>query len=216
MAVISGSFSSLELEKYGEGLLTEKPRVLSVLSSILERSVQKNEKLVRASKMKDVVTMFHASEAPALSITKYIERIFKYSSCSNSCFVVAYIYMERFLQRTGTCLTSLNVHRLLITSILVAAKFMDVDCYSNGYYAKVGGVSIGEMNNLEMTFLLSLDFKLHVTTEMFEKYCQQLEDVGGHQTGHFRKVQTLKDDWTIIEATLTRHSRSKQTVLVKY
>ncbi|KAM5561274.1 cyclin-P3-1 [Rosa sericea] len=189
MVVLSETFSSLGLEESAAGH-SGKPRVLSVLSSILEGSVRKNERLVRQSKIKDVITMFHASEVPALSIRKYIERIFKYSSCSNSCFVVAYIYIERFLQRTGTCLTSLNVHRLLITSILIAAKFMDDDCYSNGYYAKVGGVSTAEMNNLEMAFLLSLDFKLYVTTEMFGKYCQQLEDVGRYRRhGHFLRLR---------------------------
>lgn len=124
MVVISETFSTLGWEESAAGP-SGKPRVLSVLSSILERSIQKNEKLVRASKMKDVITMFHGSEVPALSIRKYIERIFKYSNCSNSCFVVAYIYIDRFLQRTGICLTSLNVHRLLITSILVAAKYME-------------------------------------------------------------------------------------------
>lgn len=104
---------------------TRTPRVLSVVSSVFERSIRKNEKLIKGSKMKDVITMFHASEVPALSIRRYIERIFKYSRCSPSCFVVAYIYIERFLQRRGICLTSLNIHRLLITSIMVAAKFMD-------------------------------------------------------------------------------------------
>ncbi|VVA12707.1 PREDICTED: cyclin-P3-1 [Prunus dulcis] len=161
---------------------TRTPRVLSVVSSVFERSIRKNEKLIRRSKMKDVITMFHASEVPALSIRRYIERIFKYSSCSPSCFVVAYIYIERFLQRTGICLTSLNIHRLLITSIMVAAKFMDDECYSNAYHAKIGGVSLSELNKLEIEFLLSLDFKLHVTINTFGKYCRQLEDgVGENQ-----------------------------------
>lgn len=101
------------------------PRVLSLLSRVLERSIQKNEEEI--SKMKDtvVVTIFHGSRAPSLSIKKYLERIFKYSSCSPSCFVLAYIYMDQYLQRMKFCITSLNVHRLLITSVMVATKFID-------------------------------------------------------------------------------------------
>jgi len=100
------------------------PRVLSLLSSLLERSVQKNENLLEATQIKDV-TIFHGLRAPTLSIRQYIDRIFKYSGCSPSCFVVAHIYVDRFIQSTEVHLTSLNVHRLLITSLMLAAKFID-------------------------------------------------------------------------------------------
>lgn len=47
--------------------------------------------------------------------------------------------------------------------------------YNNAYYARVGGVSTSEMNKLEMKFLFSLDFRLHVTVETFGKYCSILK-----------------------------------------
>ncbi|KAI3970037.1 hypothetical protein MKW92_007349 [Papaver armeniacum] len=151
------------------------PRVLSLLSSFLERSVQKNEKLLESMNQKDMVTVFHGLRAPTLSIRQYIDRIFKYSNCSPSCFVVAYIYMDRFLQNGDLLLTSLNVHRILITSVMVAAKFIDDAFFNNAYYAKVGGVSTAEINRLEMKFLFSLDFRLQVTVGTFERYCVQLD-----------------------------------------
>ncbi|KAK9291959.1 hypothetical protein L1049_019911 [Liquidambar formosana] len=52
--------------------------------------------------------------------------------------------------------------------------------YNNAYYAKVGGVSTAEMNSLELKFLLSLEFRLHVTPEMFSEYCLEKEG-GGKQ-----------------------------------
>ncbi|XP_057963702.1 cyclin-U3-1 isoform X2 [Malania oleifera] len=151
------------------------PRVLSLLSSILERSVQKNEKLLETKQIKDVVTLFQGSRAPTLSIRHYIDRIFKYSGCSPSCFVVAHIYVDRYLHRTDVHLTSLNVHRLLITSVMIAAKFVDDAFFNNAYYAKVGGLSTVELNRLEMKFLFSLDFRLQVSVETFGKYCSQIE-----------------------------------------
>ncbi|KAL5853753.1 hypothetical protein ACOSQ3_008871 [Xanthoceras sorbifolium] len=179
----SETYSALGLYDSGRGN-SQTPRVLSLLSSILERSIQKNESSLKASRKQDVVTIFHGCRAPSMSIRQYIERIFKYSSCSPSCLVMAYVYMDRFLQRMEASLTSLIAHRLLITSIMVAAKFIDDDCYNNAYYAKVGGVSTAEMNKLEMKFLFILDFKLHVTTEVFRKYCLQLEKeaAGVHRT----------------------------------
>lgn len=103
----------------------EKPQILSLLSSLLERSVEKNERILETSETKDFISIFHGLRAPSLTIQQYIDRIFKYSCCSSSCFVVAYIYMERFIEQTNSMLTSLNIHRLTITSVMVAAKFMD-------------------------------------------------------------------------------------------
>lgn len=119
--------------------------------------------------------MFDDLRAPNISIQSYIERIFKYSNCSPSFFVLAYIYIDRFLQQPNTRLTSLNVHRLLIIATAVAAKFVDDAYFNNAYYAKVGGITTAEMNILELNFLLSLDFRLQVTVETFKKYCFQLE-----------------------------------------
>ncbi|XP_059438202.1 cyclin-P3-1 [Corylus avellana] len=174
------------------------PRVLSLLSSLLERSVQKNEILLEATQIKDVVTIFHGLRAPTLSIRQYIDRIFKYSGCSPSCFVVAHIYVDRFLQSTEVHLTSLNVHRLLITSLMLAAKFIDDAFFNNAYYAKVGGVSTAELNKLEMKFLFSIDFRLQVTIETFGRYCLQLEKetAEGLQIERPFKACGIKENWS--------------------
>ncbi|KAL1802311.1 hypothetical protein ACET3Z_030958 [Daucus carota] len=170
----SSTYLRLGLESCNKAV-SEPPKIFSVLCFVLEKSIRKNEKLLKSSKCKNMATIFHSSIAPGVSIKQYIDRIFKYSNCSPSCLVVAYIYMDKFLQQVGDRLTSLNVHRLLITSIVLAAKYVEDECYSNAYYAKVGGVSKEEMNRMEMKFLVSIDFRLHVTLETFNRYCSQLE-----------------------------------------
>eukprot|EP01052_Picozoa_sp_SAG31_P025446 SAG31_NODE_2230_length_6144_cov_3.629115_8_plen_91_part_00 len=61
-------------------------------------------------------TIFHALKPPAISVHKYLQRIFQYANCSRSCFVVALIYIDRIIQRNANfMITSLNIHRLLIT-----------------------------------------------------------------------------------------------------
>lgn len=120
----SRTYLSLGLESCNKPI-SAPPKIFSILSLVLEKSIQKNEKLLKSSKSKNMPTIFHSSIAPGVSIRQYIERIFKYSNCSTSCLVVAYIYMEKFLQQVGDCLTSLNVHRLLITSIVLAAKYVE-------------------------------------------------------------------------------------------
>ncbi|CAA7015832.1 unnamed protein product [Microthlaspi erraticum] len=157
------------------------PRVIALLASVLEKMIQKNEKPFRKRHNKDEeITMFHGSKAPSMTIHRYTERVYRYARCSPACFVAAFAYVLRYLERPVATsmtrrLTSLNVHRLFITSLLVAAKFLDRKCYNNAYYAKIGGVSTEEMNRLERTFLFDIDFRLNITVEMFEKYCLMLQ-----------------------------------------
>ncbi|KAL2540594.1 Cyclin-U3-1 [Abeliophyllum distichum] len=170
----SEEYTTLGLKELGNEF-SRNPRVLSLFSTLLERSVEKNERILEATKTKDAITIFHGSRAPSLGIRQYIDRIFKYSRCSPSCFVIAHIYVDRFVQQTNIYLTSLNVHRVIITSVMVAAKFIDDAFFNNAYYARVGGVSTAELNKLEIKFLFGLDFQLHVTLQTFRKYCSLLE-----------------------------------------
>ena len=59
-------------------------------------------------------------------------------------------------------LSSLTCHRFIITSITVSSKALcDVFC-SNNHYAKVGGITIPELNLLEREFLAMIEWRLMV------------------------------------------------------
>jgi len=146
--------------------------VVRVLAAVLERLVAANTHLAKSDPGQ--VTKFHALKAPGISILQYLERIHKYASCSTECFILALIYIDRLIQRNNFLLTELNVHRVIITAILLAAKFFDDAYYNNAYYAKVGGVLVTEMNSLEVEFLFRINFSLHVTSEVFSRYHAEL------------------------------------------
>ncbi|KAF9606166.1 hypothetical protein IFM89_023407 [Coptis chinensis] len=190
-AASSELYLALGLKEKRQGV-SGSPRVLSLISSLLEKSVQRNDSLLESGKKKDVVTIFHGLRAPTLSIRQYVDRIFKYASCSPSCFIVANIYIGRFLERTTVHLSSLNVHRILITSMMVAAKFID---------DAVGGVSTAEMNRLEIKFLFSLDFRLQVSVDTFQQHCLRLEKETsqGYQIERSIQVCRLKEGWQNVE-----------------
>jgi len=154
-------------EQVAEGLV-----VVRVLGAVLERLVAANANLAKLDPGQ--VTKFHALKAPAIGISQYLERIHKYASCSTECFILALIYIDRLIQGNNFLLTELNVHRVAITSILLAAKFFDDAYYNNAYYAKVGGVLVSEMNRLEVEFLFRINFSLHVSPELYNKYHAEL------------------------------------------
>lgn len=104
------------------------PRVLTILSSVLEKLVARNDRLAEGtgSLVGKGLSGFQGIRAPSISIGKYLERLFKYSNCSPSCFVVAYVYIDRLLHKhPDSLLLSLNVHRLLVTTVMVASKMLD-------------------------------------------------------------------------------------------
>lgn len=47
--------------------------------------------------------------------------------------------------------------------------------YNNAYFAKVGGISLMEMNYLEVDFLFGVGFELNVTPVIFSSYCSTLQ-----------------------------------------
>ncbi|KAG9141872.1 hypothetical protein Leryth_013993 [Lithospermum erythrorhizon] len=156
----------------------DNPNVMSTLinflSSLLEKLAESND--INSKFQPQKISVFHGLSRPNISIQNYLERIFKYANCSPSCFIVAYVYLDRFTQRQPALpINSFNVHRLLITSVMIAVKFMDDMYYNNAYYAKVGGISTIEMNFLEVDFLFGLGFHLNVTPTTFYTYYSYLQ-----------------------------------------
>ncbi|XP_057859237.1 cyclin-U1-1 [Cryptomeria japonica] len=189
---------------------TQQPRILSVLSCVLQRLVSRNDQYVPPAYADKNLTVFHGVRAPSITVPKYLERIFKYTNCSPSCFVVGYIYIDRLVHRQPDFpVTSLNVHRLLLTSVMIAAKMLDDAHYNNAFYARVGGVSNTELNRLELDLLFRLDFRLKVTGKIFESYCLHLEkETNGQRIerspGVFRPITGVSSDTESV-----KHDESK-------
>jgi hypothetical protein len=122
------------------------------------------------------VTKFHALRPPSISIKDYLDRIQKYASCSSECFVLALVYIDRLIQQADFTVSSLNIHRVIITSVMLAAKFFDDMYFNNSYYAKIGGVPCAEMNALELEFLFLINFTLYVEPDSYNKYYSELRN----------------------------------------
>jgi len=152
--------------------------IISSISHLLESLVSRNDQLPLAPSQ---VTPFHSSRPPAISVKSYLEdRILKYAGCSEETFILALIYMDQVVQfNPDFVISSLNVHRLLITSIMLASKFFDDVYYNNAYYARVGGISNAEVNSLEMEMLRMISFSLFVQPEQYERYKRCLCAKGG-------------------------------------
>jgi hypothetical protein len=59
-------------------------------------------------------------------------------------------------------LSSLTCHRFIIASIAVSSKGLCDSFCTNALYARVGGIPVTELNDLEREFLLAIDWRLTV------------------------------------------------------
>lgn len=127
--------------------------------------------------------VFDCYEPPDMSIQSYLERIFRYTRAGPSVYVVAYVYIDRFCQgNPGFRINPRNVHRLLITTIMLASKYVEDMNYRNSYFARVGGLRTEELNKMEIEMLFLMGFKMHVNVSVYESYCCHLErevSIGG-------------------------------------
>jgi len=116
------------------------------------------------------------SKLPPFTIEAYVKRILHYAPCERESFLAALMYMDRLSRKCGFVFNSMNIHRSLITSLLIAAKFIEENPVDNVYFATVGGVPVKELNEMELTFLSMLDYAVAVTELEFSLYSQLFEN----------------------------------------
>ena len=113
------------------------PRVLAAVTAALERLVSRNNSLAASEDATEPrrrpslpangpLDVFRAARVPSISVGSYLERLYQYADCSPSCFVLGFVYMDRLAhQHPSSLVLSVNVHRLILASIVVASKVLD-------------------------------------------------------------------------------------------
>lgn len=125
-----------------------------------------------AEETKQAATVFDSSQIPPIGVHPYLSRLCATFRCSDATFIAALIVVDRVLGYDGGRLpiTMRNVHRLFLGALVVAVKYHEDLVYANSHYAKSGGVRLREVNRLERTILLALDFDLRVSPEQYRLY----------------------------------------------
>ncbi|EAK90371.1 cyclin [Cryptosporidium parvum Iowa II] len=146
-----------------------EPGFIVALSSFLTQIATSNSS--NSSCNVGVLTPFHSVCIPPIPIRAYLIRLAQNFGCSNECFVLAIIYVGRIIKfNKNFTITLLNVHRIIVTALILATKFFDDIYYSNAFYAKISGVGTRELNSLEIHFLRLVRFQLFVTEHEYEIY----------------------------------------------
>lgn len=148
----------------------QKKKILKTISSLLQEIVDEQGENKEQKK-----TIFTSKTAPGITLENYLDRIIKYTKLEISTLILVLINIDKICEINSLQITKYNVHRLLLCSALISIKINEDDFYSNSYYAKIGGISLSEINNLEDEFLRLIQFCLWTDINLFNKYKVYLE-----------------------------------------
>ncbi len=122
------------------------------------------------------ISPFLTDSLQSITINDYLKRLVKYTQAESSTLIAMLIYIDRLCELNNFIVNSYNVYKILFSSLIMAIKYNEDEFYDNKFYAKVGGLSLKEMNNLEINYLSLIDFKLYISEEVFDTYFENLVD----------------------------------------
>jgi len=147
--------------------------LLDLVADMVERITVYNDQLPL---LPEGVTRFHSRAPPGISVRDYLRRVVRYANVEKCCLLMILVFIDRICARGGTSfvVSSLTVHRVMIATVVVASKSLCDNYYTNVHYAKVGGISLNELNTLELELLFLLDWKLTSNAETLQRYYSNL------------------------------------------
>lgn len=99
------------------------------------------------------------STTPKISPADYLKRMKDFFHCPTVFFVIALMYVERFITKYGQVnFNQFTFHRIWLSALVTAAKIYDDVPKNNKYYARVGGISTEALDNHELKFLDLMGF----------------------------------------------------------
>ncbi len=151
-------------------------QIVDGLSAAMDYAAERNTDDDDMPSWEDPISVFFSVTKPDIETSVYVKRLVKYAQCSRASFIIVLVYLKRLEEANRKLgITSYNMHRLLITALMLAAKMLDDRCFSNAHYARVGGIStVREVNRLEIQMLELLNYRLLVTPDEYFDYAQQI------------------------------------------
>lgn len=102
---------------------------------------------------------------------KYCKYVVIASKMEKEIPILALVYLERLLARTGILMNNLNWRRLILTVLCLASKIWDDDSLENEHFPKVmKDVTIQEINTFERILLDLIGYDLVIKGPEYAKY----------------------------------------------
>lgn len=147
--------------------------IINFISSNFYSIIDINKSMKKKQK-RGINEPFYNKKIPVLSLNKYLIRIIKYTECENNTLLVAYLYIVKLIQKENFVLGINNVYRLLLGAVVLAKKVLEDIRFDNSYYCDIGGISNSDLNAIEYSLLIRIDFKVNLKKEDLDKIYEQI------------------------------------------
>ena len=146
--------------------------LINILSSLLTDICKEND--ISQIKNNEKINPFISKIKNSITIKNYLGRLVKYTQAESSTLIAMLIYIDRLCEINNFIINSFNVYKIIFSSLVIAIKYNEEEYFGNKYLAKVGGLSLNEMNLLELIYLNLIDFNLYVSDEVFQTYYKNI------------------------------------------
>jgi len=143
-------------------------KTIEIISDLLNNICEENKD--KSENINKNIKPFMTKNIPSMPIKNYLIRLCQFTKINESTIILILIYIDRICNINKFTLTYRNIYKLILSSMVVAIKYNEDNFYSSEIYAKIGGLSIKELNFLEFHFLILIKFSLFIEKELFDKY----------------------------------------------
>ena len=147
-------------------------KTIEIISDLLNNICEENKD--KSEIINKNIIPFMTQNIPSMSIKDYLLRLSQFTKMSESTIIIILIYIDRISNLNNFRLTYKNIYKLILSAMIVAIKYNEDLFYSSTIYAKLGGLSVQELNYLEFHFLILIKFSLFIESDLFEKYKNNL------------------------------------------
>jgi hypothetical protein len=146
--------------------------IVVLISSMLIELIQLNDKIPLHQGR---LTRFHSRSPPRISVHDYLQRLTTHATLSPPILLSMVYYIDRLCALyPAFTVSSLTIHRFLISSATVASKGLSDSFWTNKTYARVGGISLTELALLELELLIRVEWRIVPQPEVLVDYYQSL------------------------------------------
>lgn len=121
--------------------------------------------------------VFRVCQGTAPPLRDYLSRFLRSIRADEATAVVAWVYLDRFVNSTQFPMGEESQHMLCLASFMLAHKWTEDNCCLAKDYAYCGGVSLEHLHLLELHLCQGLDWRMSVSSKEFESYRASLRQL---------------------------------------
>lgn len=143
------------------------------------------------------------------SFRKWVNQVLCATRLPSATILLSMFYLStRMPMLAGISKSDSHLFRLLTIALVLGSKFLDDNTFINRSWSEVSGIPVGDLNQLEMDWLVAIEFKLHrdpKEQQGWVSWSDHWKDYQSHATARAVRVNKLSP----IDTSVNRRSINK-------